>query len=177
MAKKKKDDKQKQEEASRGGSSIGLKILFGLSAVPLILVLLPSWLVLAVCLIPTLITYLIDRERDKYFTLSVGSLNLCGAIPALVDLWLEGQTFDSAFVVILDPLSWLVAYGAAGVGLLIHLGMPPIIATYYAMASEARIRNLGQRQKLLIDAWGEEIGSGLNMEQGEANMAVGQAAG
>ncbi len=147
----------KAAAAKRGGIPLAAKVVLFASATPLIAVLFPTCLVLGVGMAPTLVAYILDGSRDRYFALTVGLTNFCGVLPGLADLWMRGHTITDAKGVVLDPLFWLFATAAAGVGWLIQMGMPPIIAAYYTMASEARIKTLMTQQKTLIETWGEEV--------------------
>ncbi len=149
--------KAKRAAAKRGGVPFAAKVVLFASATPLIAVLFPTCLVLAVGMAPTLVAYVLDGARDRYFALTVGLTNFCGVLPGLADLWMNGHTIVDAKAVVLDPLFWLFATAAAGIGWLIQMGMPPIIAAYYAMASEARIKTLMQQQNTLMETWGEEV--------------------
>jgi len=138
--------------------SMVAKLVLAVSALPLVAVTLPSCLVLGVAMVPSAVAFLVDRTREKYLAISVTMLNFCGAVPALAELWSYGQSMVVAKSIAFAPLSLLVAYGAAAVGWLIHMGMAPIIAAYNRMASETRVRSLRRRQKRLIEAWGDEVG-------------------
>jgi hypothetical protein len=134
-----------------------VKILGGIFALPILAVLLPSLLVLSICLLPTLGAYVADRYRDKALAVTVGLLNLCGALPALGELWANGQTMHAAGEVLGDVFLWLVAYGAAGIGWLIFMMTPPIVQAYYSLSGRARIDELRRRQETLVETWGPDV--------------------
>ncbi|MDG2284551.1 MAG: hypothetical protein P8N43_03345 [Alphaproteobacteria bacterium] len=77
---------------------------------------LPTVLILCVGMAPTVAAFLVDRRREKYTTLCVGSMNFVGVIPFLATLWTEGPSFDMAFTILSDPFSWLMMLGSAGIG-------------------------------------------------------------
>ena len=64
----------------------------------MVLVLLPTCVVLLFCLLPTVAAAPVERARERYLTVTVGSLNLCGALPAVMELWGRGQSFGAARV-------------------------------------------------------------------------------
>ena len=159
--------------AKKPGLPPAAKICLFASAMPLFAVLFPSALVIAVGLTPTLVLYVLDRARERSFAVTVGLLNGCGLLPGLGDLWMRGHNTGNAQIVILDPLFWLCATAAAGIGWLIYMSMPPMIAVYYNMTSEARIKSLLQRRKMLIETWGDDIGDGdAEVNGAEANDAA-----
>ncbi|MCG8354211.1 MAG: hypothetical protein MI920_01445 [Kiloniellales bacterium] len=135
------------------------KLFLIASSMPLVAVLIPSCIVIGIGMVPTLVGHLFAR-RDRHFALCVGLANGCGVLPGLGDLWTSGHNVAAAWSVALDPQFWLFASSGAAVGWFIYMAMPPIIAVYYTIASDARIRHLMQRRKLLIETWGEEIDSG-----------------
>lgn len=139
------------------GKLSGRAIGTGIIMLPVIAVLMPSCILLALNLSPTIVAYAIDRSREKYLSITVGLLNFSGSLPALLRLWTEGQTYEVALRVAGDPFNMLISFGAAAVGWCIYLAMPIILAHYYTLTSSTRLRILQQRQEILIEAWGDEI--------------------
>jgi hypothetical protein len=150
--------KQAATNAGRGKGGISARtIVTALFMLPVLAVLMPSCIVLGVGMAPTVVAYVIDRTAEKYLTITVGLLNICGTLPGLVTLWSRGQTYDNALRIATDPLSLLMAYGAAGVAWSIYLALPMVLGHYYALTSETRLRSLRRRRAELVEAWGEEI--------------------
>jgi hypothetical protein len=118
---------------------------------------LPSLAVLGVCLAPTVIAFLADRSGPKFLTVTVGLPNLCGSIPALVQLWSVEQSFEAVSGVLAGPLGWAMPFGAAGLGLFLYMAMPPMVAVYYSSAAQARERALRRLQTALVETWGEDV--------------------
>lgn len=145
-----------QQEKTKGG---GNGKLIGTAAImlPAIAVLMPSCIVILVMMVPTIVIYVIDQTREKYFAITVGLLNVCGAMPAEVHLWQRGQSYDAAFDIVSDPFYWLMAYGAAAVGWVIYLGLPPIFSHYYGITSHSRLLNHIDKQEALVQSWGQEV--------------------
>ncbi|HEX9790925.1 MAG TPA: hypothetical protein VGA60_09690 [Kiloniellales bacterium] len=135
------------------GRTIGTFIIL----MPVIAVLMPSCILLALNLAPTLVAFAVDRTREKYLTITVGLLNLSGSLPAILRLWTEGQTYEVALRVAGDPFNLLIAYGTAAIGCSIYLTLPIILSSYYARMTTMRLRILQDRQDTLNEAWGDEI--------------------
>lgn len=145
-------------KAARGRRNGGSKmILTAILLLPVIGVLLPTCVVLAINMAPTAAAYMIDRTREKYLAITVGLLNFCGTLPAEAQLWNHGQSYDVAFGIVTDPYYWLLSYGSAGTGWLIYIVLPLILSNYYAMTTNTRVQSLRRRQQALIEAWGEEV--------------------
>ncbi len=144
------------QNKTKGGGT-GKLVLTGLLLLPVVAVLLPSCIVLTVNMAPTIVAYVVDKSREKYLAITVGLLNVCGTLPALVGLWQQGQSYDAALDIAGDPFHWLMAYGAAGIGWVVYLGLPPILGHYYGITSQARLHNHLHKQQILVAAWGDEV--------------------
>ncbi len=147
---------QAQQEKAKGGGS-GKPVMTILIMLPVVVVLLPSCIVLVVNMAPTIVAYMVDKSREKYLAITVGLLNICGTLPALAGLWQEGQSYDAAFDISASPFYWLMSYGAAAIGWVIYLGLPPILGHYYGITSQARLHNHQSKQQILVESWGEEV--------------------
>jgi hypothetical protein len=135
----------------------GRVLITGFLLLPVVAVLFPTCMVLASGMVPTVVAFLVDRSRAKFLTLTVGMMNFCGTLPGVVDLWQHWQSYDMAGRIATDPFFWALAYAAAGVGWLIFLSLPPILASFYSVVTDRRIATLRKRQSALVDAWGEEV--------------------
>lgn len=148
-------ERAQQEKAKDGGS--GKPVMTILLMLPVVVVLLPSCIVLVVNMAPTIVAYMVDKSREKYLAITVGLLNVCGTLPALAGLWQEGQSYEAAMAIATSPFYWLMAYGAAAIGWVIYLSLPPILGHYYGVTSQARLHNHTRKQQILVESWGEEV--------------------
>jgi hypothetical protein len=147
---------QAQQDKQKGGGN-GKLVMTGLLMLPVVAVLLPSFIVLTANMAPTVVAYVVDRSREKYLAITVGLLNICGTLPALAGLWQQDQSYAAALDIAGNPLHWLMAYGAAAIGWVIYLGLPPILGHYYGITSQARLLNHQRKQQILVEAWGDEV--------------------
>lgn len=139
-----------------GGSRGGMTLpLIGLTLVAL--AVLPTSIVLAVGMIPTLVAWIIDRDEEKYAPITVGVMNLCGVLPGLLALWNGGHTIAHALSRVSDPYTLLWAFGAASVGWAIHMGVPPLVGLWHVWRTRTRIDELEDRQRRLVEEWGRTI--------------------
>ncbi len=149
---------QSRRPSDRRGAASGRPgLLWWTVGLPVAGLLLPTLSVLAIAMLPTLGAYVAERSREKHLVMTVGLMNLCGSLPAVVKLWSLGQVFASIGPVIHDVYVWLIAYGAAGCGWLIYAITSPVVGAYYRVSSEARIRMLKQSQRSLVENWGREV--------------------
>lgn len=151
--------KARQSAAAKAAPGLPLwqKALLGLLCLPLAALVLPSLMILAIGMVPTLVAFIADRSRERYLAITVGLPNACGCLPGLVSLWTMGQSFSNAQIVLSDPFGWAVAFGSAGLGWLIYMAAPPVAAVYYASSARVREQTLKRLQKSLIETWGEEV--------------------
>ncbi len=140
--------------ARKGG---GRTIMTGLLLLPVIAVLMPSCIVLAVGMLPTIVAYVVDRTAGKYLTITVALLNFCGTLPGLRDLWLMRQAYGEAARIAADPLHWLTSYGAAALGWIVYLAVPVILSMYYSGVTAHRMEGLKRAQANLVESWGPAV--------------------
>ena len=133
------------------------RILLLLILLVLAAVLMPSAILLAVLMVPSLVVYVIDRNPHRYFTVTIGLPNFCGVLPPLMELWERGQSFDGAFSAISDPWNMMVAYGAAGLGWILYLGTPIFVSSYLSISTDGKIKAIRRYQDDLVEAWGDGV--------------------
>ena len=139
---------------SGGGSRFYIVLALGL---PVAVVMLPSFIVLAAAMVPTLVAWLVDPRGRKYLAATVGSLNFAGALFFLVALWSDDHDVAHAFAVLRDIYGWLVAYGAAAAGYGIHYGMPTLTDGITRLRAAAHLNRLEREMRGLVGEWGEPV--------------------
>jgi len=173
-----------KRKAKRGAPKPWTKVLALILLFPFAALLLPTTLIIAVMMAPTIVAYVTDRSRDKHLAITVGLMNFAGTLPAIIDLWTKGQSHPAAMDLIGDVYVWTVAYGAAGAGWVIFAIMPTMVGSYYRMTTQSRIHGLVRQQKALIREWGHAVAEGIEMtlpgedeeglaEEGEDGSEVG----
>jgi len=123
----------------------------------LALTALPLCILLVTGLLPTGVAVLVDRHRRRYLARTVGAMNLAGVIPGALRMWEAGLTFTSLQQIVGSPYSWLIMYGAAGMGWVLYFCVPPVVAMVIEVRDDETKRRLENRSKLLIEEWGEEV--------------------
>lgn len=157
-AKKKKVEKTKvKTKKAKIGVGTSLKL-----AVFLVLVcaaiFAASTMVFFVCMLPTFVAAVIDKQPQRTLWLTVGAMNLAGTVPAWFRLWELGGNITDSMTVLTNPGILMVAYAAAGMGWLIHMNITPLVAAMVVKRNEGRLRDIEKQQKELIRKWGEGIG-------------------
>jgi hypothetical protein len=132
--------------------TLGVMIVSGLA-----LTALPLCLLLLAGLLPTAVAVVVDRHRRRYLARTVGAMNLAGVAPGALRMWETGISFSSLQQIIDSPVSWLVMYGAAGIGWVLYFCVPPIVAMVVEVKVDETKRRLEGRAKVLVEEWGDEV--------------------
>ena len=141
---------------SRGGAARGYVVLALM--LPVAIVLFPSFVVLAVAMVPTVVAWLVDPGGRRYLVATVGSLNFAGSLFFLVRLWSDVHDIAHALGVLHDVMGWLVAYGAAAIGYGIYYLMPTLTEGIVRLRAEAQLARLEREMRAVAEEWGEEVG-------------------
>lgn len=156
---------QNQAELRRRGRSSLTWIL--LTFTFMVVLAGPTVVVLFLGMVPTLVAYIIDRTKGRSNTVCVGSVNFIGVFPFIIELWLDFNTFDNAFLIVGDFFNLLVMYSSAAFGWFLFLTAPSIISSFVIVLQQRKIAQLRGEQKDLIDEWGAEVTAIVEMQRVE----------
>ena len=148
-------DARPKPPATRGMPVLTMLLLFPLFIAAILF--LPTSVLIAVGMLPTITCLLIDRDAQRYTTITVGLMNMAGLIPYLVKLWMLGQSMEHAVDIISDPRSWLMIYGAATFGWFILFSVPPLLQAFLNQKTKLKIASLDHKQAAMIKEWGEDL--------------------
>ena len=137
-----------------GSAAITLTVFVG---VVLAFTALPLCLLLLAGLLPTIVAVVVDRHPRRYLARTVGAMNLAGITPGAFQMWEAGISFSALQMVISSPYTWLVMYGAAGIGWVLYFCVPPVVGMVIDVKVDETRRRLEARTKVLIEEWGEEV--------------------
>ena len=140
--------------------------LYLIIAIPIGLLMIPTVIVLAVALVPTLVAFIVERGKGYYGGITVGALNLSGTAPYLADLWFKGHTVPAAVGIITNVFAWMMFYGAAVFGWAIYSTTPSLVSTFMTMTAGRRITALRETQRELVQKWGPDVESVYEPEGG-----------
>ena len=140
-----------------GKSRLGQGTLVWIGLAALVVAAFPTFIVLAVGIIPTLVAYLIDRRANKNATRCMAAMNLAGVAPVLMMLWGRGHTMGAALSLLSDVYNWLLMYGAAAGAVGLLWSMERAAATVLKASARQRLGSLQSRQKKLIAEWGDAV--------------------
>ncbi|MEM6492371.1 MAG: hypothetical protein AAF684_10795 [Pseudomonadota bacterium] len=148
---------KKQAPPASSGVFNFKNLLTVLVSIAFLIFFFPTCLVLGVSLIPSIVAFVVDQSKGKFLFRCVLSMNACGALPALTDLWVAGHDLDAVTTVVTDVWYYLYAYGAAGFGWVLYGGVPKLIASYVSLKAQNRVKELREFQNKLIDEWGQDV--------------------
>ncbi len=120
-------------------------------------VFFPTTVLFCGCLIPTLVAALVDPYPQKTTWITVGCMNFAGAVPAWFSLWETGQKLTDALQLLMQPRTYIMAYGGAALGWVIYHNVTPFVARLMVMRHEKRLKDIDKRQRDLIRKWGQEV--------------------
>lgn len=148
-----------KNKRARGRSGSAKKnALFIVCAVLGILVAaLPTVIVLCIGMIPTVVAYIIDTTPGRYATKCVAGLNIAGVVPFLDRLWMSTNDVYSAIGIVTDVFAWLAFYVASGIGWLLFMSLPGIVASLKTYNATRRVNSLRERLVELEQEWGSEV--------------------
>ncbi len=155
MAKKSGGRRRSAGNASGGKSKFYVLIALGL---PVAVIMLPSFVVLAAAMVPTFVAWLIDPRGRRHLAATVGSLNFAGGLFFLVQLWSDLHDLPHALGVLRDPYGWLVAYGAAAAGYGVHFTMPRLTESIVRLRASSRLGRLEKQMREMVEEWGNAVG-------------------
>lgn len=127
-------------------------------------VFLPTTVMLLVGMLPTFAGFLIDKTRGKVRTLAIGSMNLAGCVPFILEVWTRGHTMDNAMMYITQPRTIVVIYFAAAIGYMIDWAMTGIVIGIMSEKGKARVKQIEKEKSVLISRWGEEVTNTLPLD-------------
>ncbi len=172
-----KAKKQTPRRGARRKTAIELRAVMYLFLLAVILLAaLPSAIVLAVGIVPTIVALIVDLTPGRYLTRCVAGLNVAGVSPFIHNLWSGDNDITSAIGIVTDTFAWLVIYGASAIGWLLFLGLPGAVAVFQTLNSKRQIYLLQDRQKNLLEEWGDSIRSPTELARNAAEAGSAGAA-
>tara|TARA_B100000508_G_C11415810_1_gene255677 strand:+ start:417 stop:962 length:546 start_codon:yes stop_codon:yes gene_type:complete len=155
MAKKKK---RKNIKKNKGKNKLSLKqwaIVLGI--VVALIIFLPTTVVLAVGMLPTLVAAITDRYPGRNKTFTVGAMNFAGCFPYLLDVWIHTNSMNLALYLISQPKTIMIMYGAAALGYSVNAFVTFLVSAILVQKSEVRIKKIHKEKKALEERWGRSV--------------------
>lgn len=119
--------------------------------------MLPTVVFLFFAMIPTIFALVTEKGRYRYTWICTGCLNLLGAMPWVLNMWLGRHSIEVALEMLTNVTTIITIYTIASIGWVIHKVIPPIVETYIKVSAHKRIQSLYAEQQSLIDEWGSGV--------------------
>jgi uncharacterized SAM-binding protein YcdF (DUF218 family) len=124
------------------------------------IILLPVTIIVAVGMLPTLVSFFVDKTRGKAQTISVGAFNFAACFLFLVRLLSAGSLLDEALSIVTDPVAIIVIYMGAGAGYLVDIVVSSVAVGLAYKKIESRQVTIKKIQRDLVERWGKEVSGG-----------------
>jgi hypothetical protein len=138
----------------RGGAKA---TLIAVTLVGMVFAALPTATLFFVGMAPSLVAFIVDTTPGRYLTRCVAGMNLAGLAPFMHQLWMKDHSMSLAMKIVTDVYAWLAIYGASAIGWLLFMGLPGAVAMFRSLNGKRRIYMLREKQKQLINEWGDSI--------------------
>lgn len=153
--------KKKGKKSGNGKWGAQVLALFGLVTA---FVFMPTTVMMVIAMLPTIAAGLSDRIRGETRALTIGSMNVAGSTPFLLQLWTSGHNLDNTLSIITEPTTIVVIYSAAGVGWIIDWATAGMVATIMQQNGARRLNDIKARQAALVERWGPEVTGELPLD-------------
>lgn len=162
MAKKKKGKSLKNKNKQKKLSLKQWVVVLGV--VVALIIFLPTTVVLAIGMLPTLVAFIVDNYPGRNKTFTVGALNFAGCFPALLDIWVHTNSMSYALYLVLQPKSIMFMYGGAALGYGINALTTFMVEAILVQKSEVRIKKINKEKLALEERWGKKVNARNDVE-------------
>lgn len=146
-----------QQKKAKAGVGVFKILILWILMFPLVFLGYPTFILVAVGMVPTIVSLSVERETSMPATLCIGCFNVCGVVPYVLTLWEQHQSFKYMTNLFFDPYTLLVMYGTGGIGYSLYWGMPKIILGAMRLSARSNMRQLREAQRNLAEDWGDII--------------------
>lgn len=145
----------KKKSFLTGPKGLLFLIIFSVGAI----LMLPTTIVFVVAMVPCAVAAFTDTHKEKTAALTIGAMNVAGALPAFLNIWQGGHTMARAIETIAQPMMLLYMYGGAAIGAMIFVYVPPIVVNIMKRQARSKLADFQKEQERLIDVWGPSVAS------------------
>lgn len=133
------------------------RILLIVLSLLLMAVMRTGFIFVLVAMMPSIVTYYIDRSPHQFTFKTIFALNLSGTLPYVAKLLHYGPGGIMLQETMQAPGTWIIIYGAAFVGYLLT-AVAPVFAYFMISNFHAtQVTRLERSLKKIEGEWGEEV--------------------
>lgn len=126
---------------------------------------LPFTILIGVGMLPTFVSYIVEKKATKMRVLTIGAMNFAGFSPFFIELLFSKRNFDDAFSIISDPMNIIIMYVAAAVGYMIDWAATTLLNNILYDRGVKRKKYIENRQKEFTDRWGEKVKGTMKLDE------------
>lgn len=127
-------------------------------------IFMPTTLLLMVGMAPSFVAMFVSNSGRGARASTITAMNIAGCLPFVFKLWSGENNFNSSLAIVTDPQSIAVIYTAAAFGYMIDWFVTGIVSSYLYQKGLKRMDAIKERQKVLIENWGQEV-SGVKEDE------------
>lgn len=130
-------------------------------AIPLMLIMIvalrASFVLILLGMLPSVVAYYAGKDENKISVATITCCNFAGALPYILDLTQNGNTWIRLSVMLSEPMVWVIMYGMAALGYMLVRSCPLIYNYALIVVNTSLAFQLQQKQDTLVREWGEGI--------------------
>lgn len=120
-------------------------------------IFMPTTIMVCIGMLPTFVAFLTQKKDTRIRALTIGAMNMAGCSPYLLQLWVEGHSFDNSFSIILDPRTIIIMYMCAAIGYVIDWAVTEFVSSLLYERGLKRKDEMKEHQEAMIERWGEKV--------------------
>lgn len=148
---------KKKKKVTRRKGSKKRTIMIILMLLVLTPILRYALLLFVLGLLPWFVASYVDNTEERNWSRVMLACNFSGVLPIMAGLWRKGISFDNMWSVMMDPVSWLIMYGAAFFGWVLLWFFPQAVHFVLDLFQNSNVSGLKKRQQDIVDEWGMQV--------------------
>lgn len=155
----KTDKKEAAESTAKPRRKMGFKykLLLIVSTLLIMAFLRIGFVFYLVGMLPSIIAYYLDQSQHRYSFKTIFCCNLSGMLPFLARMFYYGPTSTTLQETTGNFYTWMIVFGAAGIGIMINAIGPMIARSMICKLHESQVARLQRSQKKIESEWGREV--------------------
>lgn len=127
---------------------------------------LPTTLMLAIGMLPTIVMLVVDNTKERLRAITVGAMNLAGCMPFVIELWQRDEhTVQMALSYLTQPRTIVVMYFAAAIGYMIEWAVTGLVASMAVQKAKGRVASVEKQLAEMEIRWGVEVNGTMQLDE------------
>lgn len=129
-----------------------------------------GFLFIIIGMMPTIVTYYMDRSRRRYTFKTIFAANLSGMMPFIGQMLSFGPSSTVMQGIMGDATNWFLIYGSALIGWLMVRVTPMLARSMISGFHSTQVLRLKSNQKRIETEWGQEVTQFSKREEEEDDL-------